>query len=322
MFLVIFVFIASCVLLYFSGEIVVSNLVRLSKYLGVKEFVIAFFVMAFASSLPNIILGIKSAIDGVPELSLGDIFGNNLVTLTLALSLGILISKNKEIPIESRTIKSTLKFSVVSTLLPLILLVDGTLSRIDGVLLISFFIFYVLWVFSKKERFSKVYAGEPYSGNQYVEEFTRTLKSLLYIFFGIILIFVAARGIIFSAKFFALASGMSIIVIGLLITGLGNALPEIYFSVTSAKKDEKFVILGSLMGSVIFTTSLVLGIICIIKPIELLSTKIFFINRIFILITILLFYIFSRTSNKIVKREAYVLFLLYFLFILSVFIFR
>ncbi len=322
MFFIITVFIASCVLLYFSGEIVVSNLVRLSKYLGVKEFIIAFFVMAFASSLPNIILGIKSAIDGVPELSLGDIFGNNLVTLTLALSLGILISKNKEIPIESRTIKSTLKFAVTSTLLPLLLLIDGTLSRIDGILLISFFLFYVFWVFSKKERFSKVYAGEAYSDNQYINEFSSTLRSLLFIIFGIGLIFVAAQGIIFSAKFFAIASGMSIIVIGLLITGLGNALPEIYFSVTSAKKDEKFIILGSLMGSVIFTTSLVLGIVCFIEPIKLLSTKIFFINRIFILITILLFYLFSKTSNKIVRREAYILFLLYFLFILSIFIFK
>ncbi|MDD4803882.1 MAG: hypothetical protein PHN69_01795 [Candidatus Pacebacteria bacterium] len=322
MFLIITVFIASCILLYFSGEMVVSNLVRLSKYLGVKEFIIAFFVMAFASSLPNIILGIKSAIDGVPELSLGDIFGNNLVTLTLALSLGVLISKNKEIPIESRTIKSTLKFAVVSTLLPLLLLIDGTLSRVDGVLMILFFVFYVFWIFSKKERFTKVYTGETYVGDQYVKEFGNTLKSLVFIILGIGLIFIAAQGIVFSAKFFAIASGISIIVIGLLITGLGNALPEIYFSITSARKDEKFIILGSLMGSVIFTTSLVLGIVCFIEPIKLLNTKIFFINRIFILITILLFYLFSKTSNKIVKREAYVLFLLYFLFILSVFIFK
>ena len=76
-------------LLYMAGEFIVASLLKLSRYFKVTEFVVAFFVMAFAATLPNLFVGITSALQGIPELSFGDIMGNNIIALTLAVAVGI-----------------------------------------------------------------------------------------------------------------------------------------------------------------------------------------------------------------------------------------
>ena len=156
MILYIVIFLICCALLYFSGNWVVGGLMRMARFLGWKEFVVAFFVMALAASLPNLFLGITSALRGVPELSFGDVAGNNLVALTLAIALAVLIGR-KELPAESRTVQTTSIFTIIAAILPLILILDGNLSRIDGMLLIALFGSYIAWLFSKKERFTKIY---------------------------------------------------------------------------------------------------------------------------------------------------------------------
>ena len=88
-------------------------------------------------------------------------------------------------------------------------------------------------------------------------------------------------------SFFARSFNISIILIGLLITGFGNALPDIYFAVVSARKGETWMILGGLMGTVIILSTLVLGIVSLIHPIEILDFAPLVIARIFLIISAL-----------------------------------
>ncbi|GAI48829.1 unnamed protein product [marine sediment metagenome] len=85
---------------------------------------------------------------------------------------------------------------------------------------------------------------------------------------GISFLLLAAEGIVMSASFFAESLNLSIALIGILIVGLGNALPEIYFVIASARKGQTWMILGNLMGSIIVPATLVLGIVALICPIE------------------------------------------------------
>ncbi len=316
-FFYITIFAGSCVILYFSGELVLNNLMKFAKFLGLKEFVVAFFVMACAASLPNLFVGITSAMAKIPELSLGDIFGNNFTALTLAIAVAIFFSPNKEITIESRVIKSTSYFTFLIALLPLVLMSDGVLSRLDGGILISFFIFYTIWLFSKKERFSKIYSSEE-EGEPPVLLLKNSLASAGKIMFGIFMIFIAAQGIVYSASFFATALGLPVIFIGLIIVGFGNALPEVYFSIVSARKGEIFMILGNLLGSVIIPASLVLGIVAIIHPITLSQEPMITASRLFLFLAATFFLIFSKTHSKITLREGWFLFILYLLFITTI----
>jgi len=308
----VLIFLACCVLLYFSGEWVVGGLMRMARFLGWREFVVAFFVMAFAASLPNLFIGITSALHKIPQLSFGDVAGNNLVALTLAVALAVLISK-KELPAESRTVQTTSIFTIIAALLPLLLILDGKLSRIDGILLIAFFIFYLFWLFSKRERFTKIYDTQKIP---IIKEFKLFLKDLGKLILGIMLLIIAAQGIVASAQFFAKSFDITLVLIGVLITGLGSALPEIYFAVASAKRGETWMILGDLMGAVIVPATLVLGIVALIHPIEISDFSPLAIARFFLIISALFFLFFVRTDRKITKKEALFLLSIYLIFVL------
>jgi cation:H+ antiporter len=311
------IFLSSCAILYISGELVISSLVKLSRFLGLKEFVVAFFIMAFAASLPNLFVGITSALQGVPELSLGDVFGNNFTALTLAVAVAALFSPQKEIQIESRTIKSSSLFAILAAILPVVLITDGNLSRIDGFLLLSLFFFYLFWLFSKRERFSKIYeeGEEPKNLQLILSELTKDVGK---IFVGVVLIFIAAQGIVSSSSFFAVSFKIPISLIGLLIVGFGNALPEVYFSIASARKGETFMILGNLLGSVVIPATVVLGVVALIHPIQISSNSSFLlVSRFYMIAAATFFFIFSRSHNTISKKESIVLLLLYAAFILS-----
>jgi len=308
----VLIFLACCVLLYFSGEWVIGGLMRMARFLGWREFVVAFFVMAFAASLPNLFIGITSALHKIPQLSFGDVAGNNLVALTIAIALAVLISK-KELPAESRTVQTTSIFTIIAALLPLLLILDGKLSRIDGILLIAFFIFYLFWLFSKRERFTKIYDTHKIP---IIKEFKLFLKDLGKLILGIMLLIIAAQGIVASAQFFAKSFDITLVLIGVLITGLGSALPEIYFAVASAKRGETWMILGDLMGAVIVPATLVLGIVALIHPIEISDFSPLAIARFFLIISALFFLFFVRTDCKITKKEALFLLSIYLIFVL------
>jgi len=308
----IFIFIASCTLLYFSGEWVVRGLMRVARFLGWREFVIAFFVMAFAASLPNLLVGITSALHQIPQLSFGDIAGNNLVALTLGVALATFFAKGG-LPAESRTVQTTSIFTVMAAVLPLLLILDGNLSRIDGILLIIFFVFYLIWLFSKKERFTKIYDTHKIP---VLKKFKLFIKDLGKVILGIIFLIIATQGIVASAQFFAVNFNLSLILIGVLITGLGSALPEIYFAIASARKGEAWMILGDLMGAIVIPATLVLGIVALICPISNIDFSPFAIARIFLIVSAIFFFFFVRTGRVITKKEAFFLLGIYIAFVL------
>jgi cation:H+ antiporter len=306
-------FLFSVFLIAVSGKWVVSALARISRFLGWKEFVAAFFVMAFAASLPNFFVGVSSALRGIPELSFGDVAGNNIVALTLAVGLAVLFAQDREIPLGSRTVRNSAIFTLLAAILPLLLSLDGNLSRVDGVLLIGLFAFYISWLFSKKERFIKSLEERKtltWGG------FKVFLGDLGKVILGIILLLIAAQGIVASSQLFAQALGVSIILVGVLITGLGSALPEVYFAIASARKGQTWMILGDLMGAVIFPATLVLGIVALIHPISIPDFSPFAIARFFLIISALFFLFFIRTHQKITTREGLFLLGVYVAFLL------
>ncbi|MBU4274840.1 hypothetical protein KKE19_03430, partial [Patescibacteria group bacterium] len=150
--LYLIIFIGSCAAFYIAGKMVVDGLITITKFLKLKEFVVAFFVMAAAASLPNLVVGLSAAFHGIPQLSFGDITGNNLATLTIVVAIVALFARGG-IPAQSRTVRTTSFFVMASAILPLVLVLDGRLSRLDGILLIALFVYYVFWLFSKEERF-------------------------------------------------------------------------------------------------------------------------------------------------------------------------
>ncbi len=314
-FLYTLVFIISCFILYFSGNWLIDGLKRMGRFLRWREFIVAFFVMAFAASLPNLFVGISSALHKIPQLSFGDIVGGNLIDLTLAVALAVLIGKNA-IPTKGKILERSALFTTFVAILPLLLIWDGVLGRGDGLILLSVFVFYIFWLVLNKERFREFSGDEEKQVLNILKEFRIFIKDLGLIVLSFVLLLLAAEGIVQSAKFFAVSLNISLPIIGILIVALGNTLPEIRFAVASAKAGKTEMILGNLMGAVIIPATLVLGTVALIHPIVIPDFTPFAIARIFLIISAIVFYIFTRTHRKITAKEAVFLLSIYALFVL------
>lgn len=308
----ILIFLASCLGLFWAGKQLVGALMRMAKFLQWREFVLSFVAMALAASLPNLFVGISSALHGIPELSFGDVVGGGVIDLTIAMALAVLIAKG--IQVKSRIAQKTCLFTMLAAALPIILILDGQLGRGDAIILLCCFFLYLFWLFSKEEHFKLVYNQNQIPA---VKGFKIFLADIGRLILGIVLLLLAAEGVIKSATFFAETLNLGLPLIGILIVGLGNALPETYFAIASAKKGQAWMVLGNLMGSVIVPATLVLGIVALIDPIEIQDFSPFALGRAFLLISAIFFFIFVRTGRKISQKEALFLLSIYILFLIS-----
>lgn len=313
--ILIAVFIVSCLLIYFASEWVVDGIMKVAQYLGWKEFVLSFLVMGFFGSLPNLFVGISSALQGIPELSLGDVISGSIINLTLVLAIPILLM-GRSIAAEGKTINTTLLFTLVAIILPLALSLDGMLSRVDGVILVFFYFAYIFWLFAKKERFSKIYSKEDFP-DDLGQAFVVFLKNLVRTVLGVALIIIAAQGIVWSAEGLATGLNLPLILVGIFVVGFGNVAPELYFSIRASERQNSSMILGNVMGCVIVPATLVLGTVAIIHPIEISGLAGFAIARLFLLFACIFFFLFSRSDKKITKKEAWFLVAFYALFLIT-----
>jgi cation:H+ antiporter len=320
-FLYILLFLVSCLVLFWSGAKLVGYLTRIAEYLHWREFVVAFFVMAAACSIPNLFVGINSALSGIPQLSFGDIVGGNVINLTLVVGLAVLVS-GTALPAESKMVQSSIIYLVIIAVLPLLLMADGMLSRADGVILILSFFVYVFWLFSKEERFKKVYDDKDYNSHGIKEGFWGFLSNFSKMVFVLLLLLAASAGIVRSAMMFSVYFNVPLVLIGIVVVGLGDTIPEMYFSIVSARKKQNWLILGDLVGSVIYTSTFVLGTVALIHPIETSNQNSFLIGRIFLVISAILFLVFTRTGKKITIKEAIYLVFVYILFLFAEIFFR
>ncbi len=306
--------IISCLILFYAGKLLIVGLEQVARVLGWREFVVSFFIMAFAASIPNLSVGISSGLRGIPELSFGDVMGGSVINLTIAVALAVLFTKNHKLSAKSKTVQTTSLFTISIAILPLILILDNNLDRRDGLILIAAFVCYLIWLFSDKERFCRTFEGKNLSENN---KNKMILKSLGEIILGVTLLILASETIIRSALALAEELNLSLGIIGILLVGLGNAIPETYFAISSARAGDAWMVLGNLMGSTIMLATLVLGIVVLIHPIEMIDFSPFVVARIFLIISSLFFLYCVRSDKEITGKEAVFLFILYLLFVAS-----
>jgi len=113
----------SLAMLYFSGGWIIDGLLKVARFLKWREFVLAFIIVALAATLPNLFVGIASALHKVPQLSFGDIVGGNVIDLTLIVAIAALIAGG--LPAQSRTVQTTSLFTIIFACLPIFLILDG-----------------------------------------------------------------------------------------------------------------------------------------------------------------------------------------------------
>ncbi len=298
-------FIISCTILIVSGIYLVKSLSKISKILGISEFSAAFIIMAFATSIPELLVGVSSAMAGNPSLSLGNIIGANIIDLTLI--TGILIISAKQIKFKSRRIKGDTETMLITLLLVIVLYVIGkSLSRIDGLILLCFFAFHTYKIFKKRQK----YKGKIIHKTEKTKRFTW----LIIFLFALIGLFISSNFVVKSASALAIDLNFPDILIGLFLLSIATTLPELIFGLSAIKLRHKVMAIGDQIGTVIANSTLVLGIVAIIHPITVEFLP-FLTSALFMFISAFIFVTFLKTGRKLEKIEGISLILIYVLFI-------
>lgn len=301
-------FIASCVVLVVSGTFLVKSLTKIAQFLHFSEYVIAFILMAFATSIPELFVGISSALAKNTELILGTVIGSNIADIVLIGGITILLARG--IKIKSKKIKRDSLFMIPIALLPLILFFIGnSISRIDGAILLAVFFLYSWHLIRRRKKFKRELEKDRIKRTEIVT------YSILFIVF-LALLFFSAHFVVRYASALAIDLALPAILIGLFLIALGTSLPELAFESRAALMGHSEMALGDLMGSVVANSTLVLGIAALIYPLIITTYfMLFLISAIFMMVFIFLFSTFIHSGSKLYIMEGIALLLLYIVFI-------
>lgn len=304
-------FLISCLVLVVSGGYLVKLIVKIASHLRLSEFVTAFIIMAFSTSLPELFVGISSAMNGNSVLSLGTVIGSNIADVTIVIGIAALLGRG--IKLKNQRIKKDSLFMFLIALLPIVLMIfDHNLSRDDGIILIFVFILYLRHLAQERKEI-----------NGHVMENNKRDIVVTFILFMLCLgvLFVSAHFVVAYATQLALELALPAILIGLFLVALGTSLPELVFETRAVLAKKGDLAVGDAMGSVVCNSTLVLGVTALISPITN-SFFIFLTSAIFMAIVTFLFMLFIRSKNGLSIRESILLILAYVLFILFEFYFK
>jgi len=304
-----------------SSTYVISSLTNLALFFGLSGFTISFILMAFATSIPELVVGVTAAIAGNPGISLGNILGTNIVNLSLVLGLVALIS-GKIVMDEYQKFSSNRLFNLFLVMSPAILLLDGILSRADGIVLLLFFVWNLWRMFEFKERLrQKGFRGffrkqTTNSLGDFSQSITKFFKNFAIFSLSVAILVIAAHYFIVGAKNVSIHFGLSDIFIGIFIVGLGTSLPELVFGVRAARSKQGGMSLGNIFGSSVVNSTLILGVTALIYPITVGDTTVFWIGVVFMALTMLLAYYLLRSKDFLTRREGIFLILIYVVFLI------
>jgi len=300
------IFALACIVLVTSGTLLVKTLTKIAAFLKLSEFVVGFIIMAFATSIPELFVGITSAIAKNPALSLGNVIGANIINLTLVIGIAVLLGRG--IKIKSRKTKTDALYMVFIATLPIVLIIiGGSLSRIDGIILLVAFALYARRILKQRKLFKK----EVEDGIKRPEIIITTI---LFIF-SLALLFLSARFVVEYATVLSGDLALPPIIVGLFIISLGTTLPELTFGSRAVLAGHSEMTLGNSIGSVIVNSTLVLGIVSIICPITA-NMLLFSVSAIFMVVVAFLFATFVESGNKLYIKEGISLIMLYIFFVI------
>ena len=302
----IILFVVGISVLLASGSLFVRSLTKISSFLKISEFVFSFIVVGFATSIPELFVGINAALQGTPSISLGNVIGSNIANLTIILGIPILLAKG--LPIKSPTLKKDSLYMFFIALVPLVLMMFGNqLSRIDGVILISVFVIYSIWLIKQRKGFTKHIHDN-------VKKLDVIISSFLFIISGIILHY-SSKMTVHYASALSVDLLLPPIFIGLFVIALGTSLPELVVGLKAASRKQEDIILGNIMGSVVVNSTIVLGVTSIIMPITA-NITIFLTSIGFMILAAFLFTSFVESGNKIYWKEGVAMIIIYVLFVM------
>ena len=306
--LTILLLVIGFILLIKGADYLVKGASSLAKKFDVSELVIGLTIVAFGTSTPELIVSIVSSTKGLNEVAFGNVIGSNVFNLFFILGVSGLIYP---IVVERSTIRNEIPFSLLATLLLLILANDNALwgeenlfSRIDAIILLVFFVAFLIYAF-KSQKTEQEIGMDPMVIPKPEKGYSLPIM-ILMIVGGLAGLVFGGQLVVDNAVVIARSFNLSDKLIGLTIIAAGTSLPELATSAVAAFKKNSDIAIGNVVGSNIFNILFILSVSGLIQPMSYNSV----LNEdLYVVIagTVLLFILFLGKSRKLTRGEAAVL---------------
>ncbi len=283
-----------------GADLFVDGSSSIAKILKVPSVIIGLTIVAMGTSAPEAAVSITASIAGNSDISLGNIVGSNMFNLLVVIGVCAVIfpaSSHKDI------LKRDQWWDIGVTVALLILIIDGKISRIDGVILLIIFAAY-MYVIVKSALKNRT--------NETDEKTMSPVKSILFMLIGIIGVIAGGNLVVDNASLIAKEFGMSDTLVGLTIVAVGTSLPELVTSISASRKGDSGIALGNAVGSCLFNILFILGAASVITPINAASELI--IDTAILIAVNILILIFAKTGRKTSRLEGAICVLTYIIY--------
>ena len=286
-------FLASISILIWGSNILINQSEKIALRFGISEYVIGATLVAIGTSLPEMAASITASMNHKPEIAVANVIGSNIFNITLVLAAVFIVAK-KVNPHRDFFAKDS-SWALFPVLIFILMVLDGSFSRFDGLLLILLMFAYVLFLLR---------AGKDILIDEEVEKEDKAFhwpRVLLLTVIGFVFVVAGAEYTIENASAIAKVFGISDWVIGIIMISLGTSMPELVVSVTAALKGKADMAIGAIIGSNMANTTMVLGSAAIVNRIEINPLDYMFDISTMLVATLMLVFI---SANKLYTKPA------------------
>ncbi len=259
--------------LVWSADKFVDGAVGVARFFGMSTLLIGMVIVGFGTSAPEMVVSALSAMENAPELALGNAYGSNIANIALILGITALISP---VIVKRDALKRDVPILIGVTVVAIIEAADGSISRMDGVVLLLLFAGIMGFNIWSELRAKKKASAQEMDADDGDESRKASLpKSVAWLLLGLTLLVLSSRCLVWGAVSIAQALGVSDLLIGLTIVAVGTSLPELASSIAAARKGENDLAFGNIVGSNLFNTLTVVGIASTISPMHTVDPLVF-----------------------------------------------
>jgi cation:H+ antiporter len=287
-----------------GGEALIRGSLAAAKRLGVSPLLSGLVIVGFGTSAPELVVSVNAAVDGLPDIAIGNVVGSNIGNILLILGICALISPLAVKPLALRRDAVTV---VAASILFIILVGGSALGRADAAIFLIALGAYLVWAYWS-ERLHAAPSGELHQAE--ADELSNIPKSVLWtvtaVVFGLLLLIAGSQVVLIGAIGIAAHFGVPEAVIGLTLVAVGTSLPELSISVIAAIRRHADVAVGNILGSNIFNLLGILGVSALLQPLPV-HARILQFDQWVMLGTSLLLLFFLHTGRRLSRAEGGVL---------------
>ncbi|MEK7525232.1 MAG: hypothetical protein AAB548_02575 [Patescibacteria group bacterium] len=269
----------------------------------------ATILVALLTSLPELSIAVVSGTAGRPEISLANLLGANVANLSMVIGGATIVAG--ALPVVGNYFRWELAAMFFAGIAPILLLLDGGLSRLDGLILVVIYLIYLRGVVIDGRGGSLAQASAAHKRGilARVKEWHKEKKdgSLLFMFLGIVILVLSAEMIVRLVVQLAPALGISTVVLSLIGVALGTTLPELTLAMAAAAKKEVALIMGNLFGSIVTNATLIVGLLALISPFETERMANYSLVNMAFVVVFGLFWLFTSTKRRLDRFEGVIL---------------